>query len=416
MALNDRRALLQFLAASPVLGALLPLTQSWGAEGAEGAEHPPASAADILDVLDMKDAAQRLIPPAHWGYLQTGVDGDVTLHANIAAYSRYELRARRFVDVSRINLATTVFGQRIASPVFFCPIGGLRAFHPDGDLGVARAAKSRGALQFVSTQMSYAIEDIAAARGAPLWYQLYTTDRFEVTRKLVKRAQAAGCAVVAVTVDLPAGRNTETAERLRREDTRECSACHLVDKRGNPHMPLSAKPMFQGIDTRGLGLVSASLTWDFVKRLKDATTMKVVIKGIESHEDAALAVEHGADGLIVSNHGGRAFESGRATLESLPEVVRGVAGRIPVLMDGGVRRGTDVFKALALGASAVGIGRPYAWGLGAFGQAGVERVAQILDLELRLAMAGCGARSVREISAASIIDRGPGAVTAQAAG
>jgi isopentenyl diphosphate isomerase/L-lactate dehydrogenase-like FMN-dependent dehydrogenase len=150
--------------------------------------------------------------------------------------------------------------------------------------------------------------------------------------------------------------------------------------------------------------VTPSLTWDFIKQLKDITKMKVLIKGIEAEEDAQLAVEHGADGIIVSNHGGRALESGRGTVESLPEVVRGAAGRIPVLMDGGVRRGTDVYKALALGASAVGIGRPYAWGLAAFGQQGVERVLDILNMELRLAMVGCGARSIGEISAASMID------------
>ena len=180
--------------------------------------------------------------------------------------------------------------------------------------------------------------------------------------------------------------------------------CHAVDEHGNPRPLISTKPMFGGIDTQGLGLTQASLTWDFVKRLKDVTKMKVVLKGIESREDAALAVQNGADGIIVSNHGGRSIESGRATLESLPEVVQGVAGRIPVLVDGGVRRGTDAFKALALGASAVGIGRPYAWGLAAFGQDGVERVLDILNLELRLAMVGCGARSVGEISAASLID------------
>lgn len=404
MVRNDRRALLQFLAASPALAALAPISR------ASGAERPLASAADALDVFELRDAAHRLLPPAHWGYLQSGVDGDATLDANLAAYARYALRSRRFVDVSHIDLGTSLFGMRLASPVFFCPIGSLRAFHPEGEVAVARAAKSREALQIVSTQTSYGIEDIAAARGGPVWYQLYTTNRFEVTRKLVKRAQSAGCPVVAVTVDLPAGRNTETQARLRREDTRDCSACHSVDEHGNPRLNLAAEPMFQGIDTRGLRLTSPSLTWDFIRRLKDVTTMKVLIKGIESQQDAALAVEHGADGLIVSNHGGRALESGRATLESLPEVVRGAAGRIPVLMDGGVRRGTDVYKALALGACAVGIGRPYAWGLAAFGQAGVERVAQILDLELRLAMAGCGARSVREISAASIIDRRPGSV------
>ncbi len=148
--------------------------------------------------------------------------------------------------------------------------------------------------------------------------------------------------------------------------------------------------MFGGIDTQGLASNSPSLTWDFIKRLKDNTRMKVVLKGIEAAEDAELAVENGADGIIVSNHGGRATESGRGALESLPEVVQGAGGRIPVLMDSGVRRGTDVYKALALGASAVGIGRPYAWGLGAFGQAGAERVLDILNNELRLAMVGCG--------------------------
>ncbi|HEY8507488.1 MAG TPA: alpha-hydroxy acid oxidase, partial [Steroidobacteraceae bacterium] len=152
------------------------------------------------------------------------------------------------------------------------------------------------------------------------------------------------------------------------------------------------------------GYTDPSMTWDFLKRLKDTTSMKVVIKGIESREDAALAVEHGADGIIVSNHGGRALESGRGTIDSLPEVIAGVAGRIPVLMDGGVRRGTDAYKALALGATAVGIGRPYCYGLAAFGQAGVERALDILNLELRLAMVGCGARSVREISRSSLID------------
>ena len=145
---------------------------------------------------------------------------------------------------------------------------------------------------------------------------------------------------------------------------------------------------------------------DFIRRLKDVTKMKVVIKGLETAEDAALAVDNGADGIIVSNHGGRATESGRATIEALPEVVHAVSGRIPVLVDGGVRRGTDVFKALALGASAVGIGRPYIWGLSAFGQQGVERVLDILNNELKLAMVGCGARSLKEITPASIIDTG----------
>jgi isopentenyl diphosphate isomerase/L-lactate dehydrogenase-like FMN-dependent dehydrogenase len=398
MSLYARRALLKFLATSPVLAGFVPSSK------ALADERPLASAAEALDVFDLEAAAQRLVPPAHWGYLQSGVDGEATLRANQAAFARYQLRPRRFVDVSRIDLSTEVLGTKLTSPIAYCPMGSLRALHPEGEVAVARAAKAKGALQMLSTTASFSVEDVTAARGAPVWFQLYTTNQPDVMKKLVKRAESAGCPVVAVTVDTPNGRNTVTSARLRREDTRNCSGCHTVDDRGNPRPNLASKPMFAGIDTQGLGQTSPSLTWDFIKRLKDSTRMKVVIKGIESREDAALAVKHGADGIIVSNHGGRALESGRGTIESLPEVVEAVAGRIPVLLDGGVRRGTDVYKALALGASAVGIGRPYAWGLAAFGQAGAERVMEILNLELRLAMVGCGARSIREISRSSIID------------
>jgi isopentenyl diphosphate isomerase/L-lactate dehydrogenase-like FMN-dependent dehydrogenase len=394
----NRRALLRFLATSPLLAGFPPLT------GAQAQERALASAAEALDVFDLEAAARRVVPPAHWGYLQSGVDGEATLRANQAAFARWQLRPRRFVDVSRMDLSTTLFGTRYNSPVMCCPIGSLRALHADGELGVARAARSKNALQMMSTVASYGVEDIVRERDAAVWFQLYTTNRPEATRALVRRAEAAGCPVVAVTVDLPAGRNTVTATRLRRDDTRVCGGCHTVDDRGNPRGGLSTKPMFAGMDTQGLGQVTPSLTWDFIKQLKDMTRMKVLIKGIEAEEDAQLAVEHGADGIIVSNHGGRALESGRGTVESLPEVVRGAAGRIPVLVDGGVRRGTDVYKALALGASAVGIGRPYAWGLAAFGQQGVERVLDILNMELRLAMVGCGARTIGEISAASMID------------
>lgn len=397
MKLHDRRALLKFLAASPLLAKSV-------STNASADEHALASAADALDVFDLEAVAQRQVPLAHWGYLQSGVDGEVTLRANSAAFARYQLKARRLVDVSHVDLSNEVLGTRAASPIFVCPIGALRSFHPEGEVAVARAAKSKNGIMVMSTQASLAVEEVTAARGAPIWFQLYTTDRFEVTKKLVKRAEAAGCPVVAVTVDLPAGRNTETAIRLRRADTRTCSACHMVDEHGSPRTPLASRPMFGGIDTQGLAGTSPSLTWDFVKRLKDSTGMKVVLKGIEAPEDAQLAVENGADGIIVSNHGGRVTESGRGALESLPGVVQGAAGRIPVLMDSGVRRGTDVYKALALGASAVGIGRPYAWGLGAFGQAGVERVIDILNNELRLAMVGCGVRSIREITRGTIIE------------
>ena len=395
---HSRRALLRFLAASPVLAA------SGVAQRVLADEAALASAADALDVFEFEAMARKIVPPAHWGYLASGVDGETTLRANSSDSARWQLKPRRFVDVSKMDLGVTLFGTRYKSPVLLCPIGSQRAFHAEGELPVARAARSRDQLQVVSTVMSMPIEAIIQMRGAPVWMQLYTTNRFEATTALVKRAQAAGVPVIAVTVDLPAGRNTVTATRLRRDDTRTCSNCHQVGPTGNPTGGLATKPMFAGIETQGLGQTSPSLTWDFIKRLKDITTMKVVIKGIEAREDAELAVQHGADGIMVSNHGGRALESGRGTIASLPEVLQGVAGRIPVMVDGGVRRGTDVYKALALGAAAVGIGRPYVWGLASFGQPGVERVLDIINTELRLAMVGCGARSVAEINASSLID------------
>jgi len=398
--MSDRRAFLTFLAASPLFAGIPAMLEAFAQESTL------ATAEAALDVFDFEAAARKVVPPAHWGYMATGVDGEDTLRANREGFTRYQLRTRRFVDVSRIDLSTELFGMKLASPIVLCPVGGQKAFHAEGEIAAARAAKTKGHLQILSTQSSSSVEDVIKARGGPIWFQLYTTNNFDVTTRLVKRAEAAGCPVVAVTVDLPAGRNTETATRLRQLDTRICANCHTVGPSGNPQGGLNTRAMFAGINTQGLAINSSSLTWDFIKRLKDVTKMKVVIKGLETREDAVLAVDNGADGIVVSNHGGRATETGRATIEALPEVVQAVAGRIPVLVDGGVRRGTDVFKALALGASAVGIGRPYIWGLSAFGQQGVERVLDIVNSELRLAMVGCGTRSLKEITSASIIDTG----------
>lgn len=392
--MDDRRAFLRFLAASPLYAGGL------GLAGAALAQPPEliGRAGDALDVFDLEAVAHRNIPVAHWGYLMTGVDGEETLNANHAAYGRYQLRTRRLVDVSKLDMSVELFGTRYASPIFLCPLGSQKAFQAEGELGSARAAKSRNALQILSSATSTGVEDVVAAHGGPLWYQLYTSSDLGVAMKIVARAERAGCTAVAVTVDLPAGRNTETLSRAIRADTRKCTACH---QDGGPG--LAARPMYDGIDTSHLLNTSSSLTWDFIRRLRDATKMKVLVKGLESGEDAALAVKYGCDGVMVSNHGGRATETGRATLECLPEVVAAVRGRIPVLVDGGVRRGTDALKALALGATAVGIGRPYIWGLGAFGQSGVERTLDLLNNELRLAMVGVGARSLKEITPAAVI-------------
>jgi isopentenyl diphosphate isomerase/L-lactate dehydrogenase-like FMN-dependent dehydrogenase len=395
--MDDRRAFLRFLAASPLLAG-----GGMAGQALAQAQTPElvTKAADALDVFDLEAVAHRNVPVAHWGYLMTGVDGEATLNANRAAFGRYQLRTRRLVDVSRLDMSLDLFGTRYASPIFLCPLGSQRAFNPDGELGSARAAKSRNALQVLSTVASTPVEDVIKAREAPIWFQLYAPADLEIALQMVARAERAGCAAVAVTVDLPAGRNTETLSRAIRADSRQCTACHAPG--GSSTL---TRPIYQGIDARRLGANSSSMTWDFIRRLRDSTKMKVLVKGLESGEDAALAVKYGADGVVVSNHGGRATETERGTLESLPEVVAAVKGRVPVLVDGGVRRGTDALKALALGATAVGIGRPYIWGLGAFGQAGVERTLDILNAELRLAMVGVGARSLKEIGPQALIRR-----------
>ncbi len=280
------------------------------------------------------------------------------------------------------------------------------AFHPDGEIAVAKAAKAKGHLQILSTMTTASVEDVTAARGGPIWYQLYPTAKWAVTEALVRRADAAGCPVLVLTVDLPVISNRETASELARQDERDCAACHELG--ASTYFRVDRKPMFDGLDTSGLrDLDAPALTWDFISRLRNVTRMKILLKGIVTREDAKLAVDEGVDGIIVSNHGGRAEESARGTIESLPEVVEAVSGRIPVLIDSGFRRGTDIFKALALGADAVAVGRPYLWGLAAFGQAGVEAVLDILRQELALAMRLAGATSIAGITRDFVIPPKP---------
>jgi isopentenyl diphosphate isomerase/L-lactate dehydrogenase-like FMN-dependent dehydrogenase len=381
--LHHRRELLRFLAASPLLA--YGVREAW----AQAATAPLAK--DVLSVMDFEALARPKLPPAHWGYMASGVDDNLTLQANVAAYKNIQLRPRRLVDVSKIDTSVELFGQRFDSPIFICPIGGHRMFHPDGEVATARAAKAKNTLQILSTQTSIAVEDVVAARGGGLWYQLYMPQTWTDTEKLVRRVEAAGCPVLVWTIDLLGGRNLETATRAQREDTRQCIACHATATGGRRE-----SAMLGSLSSTRINPPNA--TWDWIDRLKKMTSMKVVIKGIETAEDARLAREHGADAIIVSNHGGRSTETLRPTVDILPEVVDAVSNRIPVLMDGGVRRGSDAFKALAYGARAVGIGRPYTWGLAAFGQEGVERVLEILNAELTMTMRQCGTPSLARMT------------------
>ena len=391
---QNRRKFLKFLAASPL--ATLPAS-AWQNQLVP---FEMKDAKDAISVADFEEMARRLLPPAHWGYMASGVDDDRTYRANIEGYKKIELRPRRLVDVSKPDLKVDLFGKTYDSPIFICPTGGHKMFHPEGEVATGRAAKSKNSLQILSTVSSTSIEDVTQARGEPVWYQLYVPSKWENVETLVRRVEATGCPVMAVTVDLLAGRNTETYRRFRRQDTRDCTVCHGP---GEPGGNLAERPMFKGLDMKGFGMNPASLDWAFVDKLRKFTKMKIVLKGIEAPEDAKLAIEHGVDGVLVSNHGGRAMETGRATIEDLPEVIDAVNGRIPVFVDGGIRRGSDALKALALGAKAVGIGRPYLWALTSFGQSGVERVLDILNGELRLAMRQCGMPTLARINKSAVI-------------
>ena len=382
-----RRRFLRFLAASPLFA------EAW----AQQAWPIITSAKDAVDVMDFEQAARKVLPPAHWGYMASGVDDDFTQKMNREGFKRFQLRPRRLVDGSKPDLKTEIFGVTWETPIFLCPVGGQRMFHPDGEIAVARAARAKKTTQILSTATSTAVEDVAHALGSPLWYQLYMPNRWEGTEKLVRRVEEAGCPVLAWTVDELQGRNMETAERFRRLDTRDCVSCHATARGGRAPDDM---PMFKGIPG---GMNPATATWDYVDRLKKLTKMKLLLKGLDTREDARLAREHGVDGIIVSNHGGRSTETGRSTIEALGEVVDAAGSQIPVLVDGGFRHGTDVYKALALGARGVGIGRPYVWGLSAFGQEGVERVLDILHAELVLIMRQCGTPTIAQITRSSVM-------------
>ena len=409
----SRRRFLQFLAGSPLV--------AYGGFSAFAGEGPlPAaklsdpliwaplkadelikSAKEAVNVFDFEPVARKNVPPAHFGYMASGIDDEVTLRANREDFLKFQLRPRRLNDVSKLDAGVELFGVKYDSPVGIAPVGGNRAYDfGEGEIAVAKAAKGGNHLQILSTQASTSIDDVNKERGGNVWFQLYATSNWDIAKALVKRAENAGSPVLAVTVDRVGGRNQETFIRLTRTDTRTCTDCH---DNSTIQSSVRSKPNFAGIDvSTERNLLSPNISWDVLRRIRDVTKMKIVVKGILAHEDAQRCIEEGLDGIIVSNHGGRSEDSGRSTIDALPEIVAAVGGRIPIVVDSGFRRGTDVVKALAMGAQAVCIGRPYLWGLGAFGQAGVERVLEIMRTETQVAMAQCGARTVKELTPAMV--------------
>jgi len=401
----NRRKFLQFLAASPLLAGtdlaawaasetpnLLPDPMVWAPRTLDRLIKDPKEA---INVFDFEPVMAKNVPPAHFGYMASGTDDDVTLRRNREDFQKFVLRPRRLVDVSKVDMSVDILGTRYPSPIALSPVGGQKAFHPEGELNAARGAKVGNHLQILSTVTTVGVEDIIAARGAPVWYQLYATNSWDVAKAFVTRAERAGCPVVAVTVDRNGGRNQEALIRLQRTDTRDCSGCH---DRSSFASTQKRRSMYEGVDLTGLTHgQSSAMTWDFFKRLRDTTKMKIVIKGILAWEDAVIAADNGIDGIIVSNHGARSEDSGRSTIDALPEIVEAVKGRIPIFVDSGFRRGSDIVKALCMGATAVCVGRPYIWGSGAFGQPGVERVLDILRTETRVMMQQVGAPTLKHL-------------------
>jgi len=408
----SRRKFLQFLAGSPLLAGAA--SRAFAGEGVSPGTKLPdplawapmrtdeliASPKDAINVFDLEPVCRKNVPPAHFGYMASGIDDEATLRANREGFLKFQLRPRRLVDVSKADTSVDILGVRYASPIVLAPVGGQRSFHDEGEVASARGAKTGNHLQILSTATSIGIEEVTAARGAPIWYQLYATNKWEVAKAMVTRAEKAGALAVAVTVDRSSGRNQETFFRLRRADSRDCNACH---DRSSLQASMRTRAMYQGIDLSGLtNTQSSAMTWEFFKRLRDITKMKILAKGILAWEDAVLAADAGLDGIIVSNHGARSEDAGRATIDALPEIVEAVHGRIPILVDSGFRRGSDVVKALCIGATAVCVGRPYIWGLGAFGQPGVERALELLRLETHDMMQQMGAPSVKQLVPAMV--------------
>lgn len=407
----SRRRFFTFLAGSPLLAL--------GGSGlvdtllAQGQQQPTLTstledhfagqmieaAGDAINVWDFERVAHANTLPQHWAYIHMGVDDLETRVANREGFQRLMLRPKRLgPDPSKLDTSVPIFGRTWNTPLFLCPVAALEAYHTEGESGAARAAKKRGILQIQSHQSSQSYEQIMEARGEPHWFQLYANADWGITERTLKKVESLGCPVLVWTVDLLGGSNRELNLRsLGRQGNRQpaCQSCHN-------HQPGYQRPMHRGV--AGPPGPRLPFDWDYVKRLKDTVKMKIVLKGIVTQEEAELAVQHGADAVFVSNHGGRADNSLRGAIDSLPEVVAGVKGRIPVFIDSGVRRGADIFKALALGATAVGIGRPYVWGLGAFGQDGVDKVIEILLDEFAMIMRQTRTTKISQITKQYVLE------------
>lgn len=328
----------------------------------------------ILSLSDFAELARERVSPAAWARVEGGAADEITLGWNRSAYNQIRLRPRVLVDVSKLDTRVTLFGQEMPFPILLSPTGGQGLVHEDGDLAVVRGAGASGATLIISSSASLRVEEAARAATGPVWFQLYVQRDREFTRDLVQRAETAGCRALCVTVDSPSHGVRDREYRLKAQ---------------LPDRPL---PNFQGKD-----YLDPTVTWKDIDWLRSFVKTPLLLKGILNPDDAEIAVQAGASGIFVSNHGARNLDTVPATIDALPSITERIAGRVPVLIDGGIRRGTDVLKALALGANAAGIGRPYLHGLAVGGAEGVTRAVEILRKEFEIAMMLSGRPTIASI-------------------
>ncbi|XP_040851538.1 hydroxyacid oxidase 2 [Ochotona curzoniae] len=342
----------------------------------------------LVCLTDFEAHARERLSKLTWDFIEGGADDDITRNDNTAAFRKIRLRPRYLRDVSEVDLRTTIQGEEISVPICIAPT----AFHcfvwPDGEMSTARAAQAAGICYITSTYASCGLEDIVttAPRGLR-WFQLYVHPDRQLNKQLIQRVESLGFKALVITVDVPVLGNRRQDVRNQLDLTMHLTQTHLQstkERNSIPHLQMSP--------------ISASLCWNDLAWLQSITRLPIILKGILTKEDAELAVKHNVRGIIVSNHGGRQLDEVPASIDALTEVVAAVKGKIEVYMDGGVRTGNDVLKALALGARCVFLGRPILWGLAYKGEHGVEEVLNILKREFHTSMALTGCRSVAEIN------------------
>ena len=418
-AARNRRWFLKYLAASPVLAA--STREALAATVAEMQTRPDdpyiwrpfdpnyiiEKPDDALDLFDFEAAAHKKVSSAHWGFMSTGADGEGTYRANRQDIAKFAIRSRRLRDVKTVDASRELFGHKWSMPFLLCPTGRNGMYHADGEAGVGRAAGRHNIAQGLATNVTFGVTDVNKARnGTPVLFQLYQQENWEISKSLIARAEREGCKTLLLTIDGVSARKDLQFARGVRADSRLCMECHEV-RPNNPKSPiLSARKggNFTEVppDLWDQKFTPDKMTWEYVKRVRDFTKMDIFVKGITDVEDAVMCAKLGY-GVWVSNHGGRNEDTNRSSIACLAEIAPAVKGKVPIVVDSGFRRGMDVVKALAMGATMVGFGRPYLWGLGAFGEAGVDKVIQIMKAEVIAAMQQVGVTSVKELRPDMII-------------